>query len=174
MKIKISEMPLVTSAIADDILPVVQSSNNKKIKVSDLLASASIGFGQVVEYQGNNYSHIFENTNNTEVRLVTDNTQPLNLVMYSDEEDIDQRYTSTLVFTTSDTAVTSLSYSSAPLINWIGSDCGLINILNASTGVYEKTSVFIPQPNTHYNITFSYDGTVIEAYVIGTLLPETN
>ena len=65
-------------------------------------------------------------------------------------------YTSEIIFTSGETA-TQIVYPNTGIINWIGTDCALS----------DGKSVFIPSPNTRYDVIISFDGKQLVGYVCG-------
>ena len=66
-------------------------------------------------------------------------------------------YSSELCFDSGETP-TMLVYPEAPILNWVGTDCTVSD---------DNYSIFSPQANTHYDVLFYYNGTVIVGLVNG-------
>lgn len=101
---------------------------------------------------GTTLSYDFSNSDRTEKRCGT-----LTSIAFTyDDDEYSQAFISSLSFNSGATP-TSLTYTASPILNWVGTDCTLMN------GI----SLFIPSANTHYDILFYFNGTQFVGMVNG-------
>ena len=73
-------------------------------------------------------------------------------------------YTSGLVFDTNETETMLVYTENSRILHWVGTDCSITDGL----------SIFSPQPNTHYDIVFYFNGTCFVGLVNGYKLATAN
>ena len=85
--------------------------------------------------------------NNIEDRFLTDDGVSVISINVPSDMPKDYEHTSSLSFNTANTDI-RVDYPGLGIINWLGSECSLI----------EGSSIFAPEPNKHYDIVFYFNG----------------
>ena len=92
------------------------------------------------------------------------NSELENIAFLFNDGEYPSYYSSELYFETR-TVAPMLVYPEAPIINWVGTDCTLSE---------DNYSIFAPQPHTHYDILFYFNGVNITGLVNGYKLASGN
>ena len=108
----------------------------------------------ITDSTSTSYTIEFLGSTNKIIRLTAAALSELNLTFHDGEYNADLIVN--VVFNSGDTA-TQISYPNTGILNWVGTDCALSN----------GRSVFIPSPNTRYDVVISFDGTNLLGEVCG-------
>ena len=102
---------------------------------------------------GGSQSFLFERRYNEEVRLARKDGISFKFGNGEYEED----YVAGLSFDSGATP-TAIDYTDSGIINWVGTDCSTFTYQINPEGDLATISLFIPSPNTHYDIVFYFNG----------------
>ena len=109
-----------------------------------------------VEPEGDNIKYILSEWNNSEMR-VTEHGIGKPIIFTISDGVYPSDYTSGLVFDTGETETMLVYTENSRILHWVGTDCSITDGL----------SIFSPQPNTHYDIVFYFNGTCFVGLVNG-------
>ena len=107
---------------------------------------------QIETYTDVIFGYDFARNNNREVRASTTES----IIFAFSNGEYPETYTSGLSFDSGETP-TSLNYSDSGILNWVGTDCVMV----------DGWSIFQPSANTHYDIVFYFNGTQFIGLVNG-------
>ena len=122
---------------------------------------------KVIVSDNANYVFEFSDMDNTDVRLGVAESIAFNFA----EGKYSELYAAGLCFDSGETP-TSINYTvpedpdGIQVVNWVGVDCVNTSYLNSS-GETVPVSIFEPSANKHYEISFTYNGAQIIAWVGG-------
>lgn len=154
---------------ADHAYSAVSASQDDELNIITITYARKIYIGNEHEFEDYDpvYSqHIdydFSLWNNSEMRVSEENVgEPIGFVITDDVYPED--YTSGLVFDTGETPPMLVYTENSRILHWVGTDCAITDGL----------SIFAPQPNTHYDIVFYFNGTCFVGLVNGYKLATSN
>ena len=99
------------------------------------------------------YTFDFSDKYNTEMRM----TSPSAISITFKDDEYEPDYISGLSFNCGETP-TAFDYTDSGIINWVGTDTSAFTYKVNPAGDTATISLFIPSPNTHYDIVFYYNG----------------
>jgi hypothetical protein len=84
-------------------------------------------------------------------------TSPSAITIEFKDDEYEPDYISGLSFNCGETP-TAFDYTASGIINWVGTDTSTFTYQVSPEGDTATISLFIPSPNTHYDIVFYFNG----------------
>lgn len=104
------------------------------------------------------YPFDFSTMYNTELRTTSEVGDTLDSLSFTfGNGEYPQDYISGISFDSGETP-TAIDYTDSGILNWVGTDCSTFTYQINPEGDIATISLFIPSPNTHYDIVFYFNG----------------